>query len=148
MSGTRSPRPIRRPPRNRQQIFSPPLFSYAYELPIFYPLCFDIHPCNGGYGPPHTLRSLRSVTAHSSAQKAAFANPLFSMCCALFHFPYPVSPVFATLTKTAGCVPTIPRMELISLPASSEIGFPLSHSIESPRRTTMRADAHRSEASR
>src|SRR5216684_4411209 len=38
---------------------------------------------------------------------------LFSSGYALFHFPYPVSPVFATLTKTAGCVPTIPILELI-----------------------------------
>src|SRR5216683_4080510 len=38
---------------------------------------------------------------------------LFSNGYALFHFPYPVSPVFATLTKTAGCVPTIPILELI-----------------------------------
>jgi hypothetical protein len=33
------------------QIFSAPLFSYDYKLPIFYPLCFDIHPCNGGCTP-------------------------------------------------------------------------------------------------
>jgi len=30
------------------QIPAAPLFSYTSELPIFYPLCFDIHPCNGG----------------------------------------------------------------------------------------------------
>src|SRR3989442_5817957 len=28
--------------------------------------------------------------------------PLFSYACALFHFPYPVTPLFATLTKTTG----------------------------------------------
>ena len=39
---------------------------------------------------------------------------LFSGACALFHFPYPVSPVFATLTKSAGCVPTIPKLELVT----------------------------------
>src|SRR5258708_1375789 len=38
---------------------------------------------------------------------------LFSNGYALFHFPYPVSSLFATLTKTAGCVPTIPILELI-----------------------------------
>jgi len=27
---------------------------------------------------------------------------MFSVRCALFHFPYPLSPVFATLTKTPG----------------------------------------------
>jgi len=31
------------------QTESPHLFSMSYELPIFYPLCFDIHPCNGGW---------------------------------------------------------------------------------------------------
>src|SRR6266581_7038663 len=29
-------------------------------------------------------------------------DPLFSCSCALFHFPYPVTPLFATLTKTTG----------------------------------------------
>jgi len=27
-----------------------PFFSTTYKLPIFYPLCFDIHACNGGVG--------------------------------------------------------------------------------------------------
>ena len=44
--------------------------------------------------------------------KVLNSRSLFSRACALFHFPYPVSPVFATLTKTAGCVPTIPIVEL------------------------------------
>src|SRR5207249_11978233 len=39
---------------------------------------------------------------------------LFSSGYALFHFPYPLSPLLATLTKTAGCVPTIPRLELVT----------------------------------
>src|SRR5712664_3436505 len=43
-------------------------------------------------------------------------RPLFSIASALFHFPYPVTPLFATLTKTAGCVPTIPKMEHSALP--------------------------------
>jgi len=29
-------------------------------------------------------------------------GPLFSYACALFHFPYPLTPLFATLTKTTG----------------------------------------------
>src|SRR6266481_2869624 len=44
--------------------------------------------------------------------KCCSATPLLSGDSALFHFPYPVSPVFATHTKTAGCVPTIPILEL------------------------------------
>src|SRR6266699_5567545 len=29
-------------------------------------------------------------------------DPLFSCSCTLFHFPYPITPLFATLTKTTG----------------------------------------------
>ena len=42
----------------------------------------------------------------------AYSRPLFSIASALFHFPYPVTPLLATLTKTAGCIPTIPILEL------------------------------------
>src|SRR6266699_7287690 len=41
-------------------------------------------------------------------------SSLFSSGYALFHFPYPLSPLLATLTKTAECVPTIPRLELVT----------------------------------
>ncbi|SRR6266478_3334964 len=34
-----------------------------------------------------------------------------------FQVPYPLSPLFATLTQTAGCVPKIPILETSSLPA-------------------------------
>src|SRR5713101_497141 len=44
--------------------------------------------------------------------KCPSATPFLSGSSALFHFPYSVSPVFATHTKTAGCVPTIPILEL------------------------------------
>src|SRR5713226_602187 len=56
-----------------------------------------------------------------------FSRPLFSSTSALFHFPYPVSPAFATLTKTAGCIPTIPTLERISFrpPAPSPTLYPL-----------------------
>ncbi len=55
-----------------------------------------------------------------------FSRPLFSSTSALFHFPYPVSPAFATLTKTAGCIPTIPTLERISFrpPAPSPAPYP------------------------
>jgi hypothetical protein len=33
---------------------------------------------------------------------------VFSIAYTLFQVPYPVSPLLATLTKTAGCTPTIP----------------------------------------
>src|SRR6267142_2315667 len=44
--------------------------------------------------------------------KCTSATSFLSDSSALFHFPYPVSPVFATHMKTAGCVPTIPILEL------------------------------------
>jgi len=43
--------------------------------------------------------------------RSRFANPLFSSRCALFQVPYLVSPLLGTLTKTAGCVPTLPILE-------------------------------------
>jgi len=32
-------------------------------------------------------------------------RPFFSYACTLFHFPYPLTPLFATLTKTTGVYP-------------------------------------------
>src|SRR6266849_6593555 len=51
-----------------------------------------------------------------SLHKERFRTLLETSASALFHFPYPVTPLFATLTKTAGCVPTIPKMEHSALP--------------------------------
>src|SRR6266568_2141657 len=57
----------------------------------------------------------RMVNLRSAATKGrstfirAKIDPLFSYNCALFHFPYPVSPAFATLTKTAGVWPNSSR---------------------------------------
>ena len=42
----------------------------------------------------------------------AYNRPLFSIASTLFQVPYPVTPLLATLTKTTGCVPTIPILEL------------------------------------
>src|SRR6266850_756060 len=54
------------------------------------------------------------VTRHDS-------RPFLSCVYALFHFPYPATLVFATLTKTAGCVPTIPILELNTLRSTQSI---------------------------
>jgi len=35
----------------------------------------------------------------------------FSCTSAVFHFPYPATPLFAILRKTAGCISTIPILE-------------------------------------
>src|SRR5882724_11513828 len=68
---------------------------------------------------PFSSRSIPlspSIATHTQSSlcdaKCASATSFLSDASALFHFPYPVSPVFATHTKTAGCVPTIPILEL------------------------------------
>ena len=44
-----------------------------------------------------------TVTLHVKPPRNLAKETLFkSMPCALFHFPYPASPLFAALTKTAG----------------------------------------------
>jgi hypothetical protein len=50
--------------------------------------------CLGDYPTRIVVLSERSESKDLTA--------LFSTACALFHFPYPLSPLFATLTKTAG----------------------------------------------
>jgi hypothetical protein len=39
-------------------------------------------------------------------------RPMFSIAYTLFQVTYPVTPLLATLTKTAGCTPKIPILEL------------------------------------
>jgi hypothetical protein len=41
------------------QKFCRPFFSTTYELPIFYPLCFNIHARNGGCTPLAPFRMLQ-----------------------------------------------------------------------------------------
>src|SRR6267142_7226240 len=55
-----------------------------------------------------------SCTISALCCKVRVRNSFLCRTCALFHFPYPVTPVFATHTKTAGCVPTIPILELVA----------------------------------
>src|SRR5229473_3952980 len=64
----------------------------------------------------HTLAPLLHFSDRDEnlVTETPFSRPLFSSTSALFHFPYPASPAFATHTKTAGCVPTIPILELTS----------------------------------
>jgi len=47
--------------RRVHQIHCPPFFSFTYKLPIFYPLCFDIHACNGGVYPPPFVQTPSSL---------------------------------------------------------------------------------------
>ena len=80
-------------------------FSYAYKLPSSQLLSFDILTNAPGVVPPAPPFS---CLAPDLRAESAFANPLFSIGCALFQVPHPVSSLLATLTKTAGCIPTIP----------------------------------------
>jgi hypothetical protein len=48
------------PSLSSHQISAARLFSFTYEFPIFYPLCFDIHACNGGGVPPSQLSNLQT----------------------------------------------------------------------------------------
>src|SRR6266481_7459997 len=72
----------------------------------------------GGVGALRISHPLFLLLSSLLSAKSAFANPLFSIRCALFQVPYPVSPLLATHTKTAGCIPTIPIPELTPSPYS------------------------------
>jgi hypothetical protein len=48
---------------------------------------------------PHLARA---TPAHRPLTPLPHLTPLLPIAYALFHFPYPLSPVFATLTKTTG----------------------------------------------
>src|SRR5438034_11348977 len=70
------------------------VFSATSVISVLIPALLTIRP--------------RMVTLRSAATKGrstfirAKIDPLFSCSCTLFHFPYPVTPLFATLTKTTG----------------------------------------------
>ena len=67
----------------------------------------------GGATLPFLESSLNSFRSHRTFPiKSHFTNRLFSALCVLFQVPYPANPLLATLTKTAGCIPTIPIVEL------------------------------------
>ncbi len=59
---------------------------------------FVCHTCETPQGVHLNVQTFK----HSNSQRIRRSIPSFSSSCALFHFPYGVSPLFATLTKTAG----------------------------------------------
>src|SRR5882672_4783324 len=61
---------------------------------------------------PVALRPLHFRQREKKCIRRQDFPPFFSYSYALFHFPYPVTPLLASLTKPAGCVPTIPILEL------------------------------------
>ena len=54
-------------------------------------------------------------TSRRSNVPTLLQTSLFAIASTLFHFPYPVTPLLATLTKITGCVPTIPILGLNAL---------------------------------
>src|SRR5437899_1548745 len=70
------------------------VFSATSTISVFIPALLTIRP---------SMLTLRSAaTKGRSTFIRAKIDPLFSYACALFHFPYLVTPLFATLTKTTG----------------------------------------------
>src|SRR5258708_29577771 len=57
-----------------------PFFSYTYVEPILQPVCFQIHPCNGGCALSRSCQPSNLPTF----QRVSELSPLFSRSCALF----------------------------------------------------------------
>src|SRR6266404_7733275 len=71
-----------------------------------------------GGGVPRTFRrSALRARCFPSLVTCHFFRPLLSMAYTLFQVPYLLTPLLATLTKTAGCIPTIPILELAVSPS-------------------------------
>jgi len=107
------------PSCDEKPVTATPLIPTDYKCPLAQLLSLHIltnAPGVRGAAHPFLKFYLNSVPSnlHSSslfprfAQKSQRFLPFVFKAYALFHFPYPVSLVFATLTKTAGCIPTIP----------------------------------------
>ena len=69
------------PSLSSHQISAARLFSFTYEFPIFYPLCFDIHACNGGGCTPLPAFQLANVPTFKPSNDPCL---LFSYRYALF----------------------------------------------------------------
>jgi len=83
-------------------------------LCVFRGLCVQI-PC------PYAL----TVTLHNRFPRSrAKTHPFKSAAYALFQVPYPINPLFATLTKTAGCTPTIPILKPSACALINPMPFP------------------------
>jgi hypothetical protein len=89
------------------------LGSHRYKYPLLQPLSFDILTNSRGYGGPSAFS--RHFDVMTFRHSDDFLLRVFNR--SLTHsiqVPYPVNPLLATLTKTAGCTPTIPALELWS----------------------------------
>src|SRR5712664_3375829 len=101
-----------------------PLFRHVTKIPspqlLYFPHLQNVTPVNplesaltktAGWRIP---RSSFSVYRSHSRAKIEFANLFFSIPYALFQVPYPVTLLFATLTKRGGCGGILPKVELYS----------------------------------
>jgi hypothetical protein len=129
-------RPPHFPHRKKKHATAIPLVSDNYECPLAQLLSLHILTnAPGGMGAvlPFLEFYLNSFAKSSFITcHRRFLRPFLSCACALFHFPYPVSPVFATLTKTAGCITTIPILERFGYPERCTGSPPPVASHESP----------------
>jgi hypothetical protein len=74
------------------QIFCRPFFSTTYELPIFYPLCFDIHACNGGGTPLAPFRMLQPHGSPTTGHGSPGTDHNLSVSCQSHCGPTPLVP--------------------------------------------------------
>src|SRR5260370_14714552 len=101
-----------------------PLFRHVTKIPspqlLYFPHLQNVTPVTplesaltktAGWRIP---RSSFSVYRSHSRAKIEFANLFFSIPYALFQVPYPVTLLFATLTKRGGCGGILPKLELYS----------------------------------
>jgi hypothetical protein len=99
-------------PATRVGSHSAPISFHTIPLSPFF-ACLPWQACPPGRASQLSRAQSTDTQSLLCVVKCAPATPFLSRACVLFHFPYPVTPVFATHTKTAGCVPTIPILELV-----------------------------------
>jgi len=106
--------------RDERSVTVTPLVSADYKCPLAQLLSLHIltnTPGVWGSALPFLKFHFNfSLLRGSSRAIRHFFRPFFSCACALFHFPYPVSPLLATLTKTTGVYPNNSHSE--TLPVS------------------------------
>ena len=123
-AGSRLAHPI------RMYILSPPTAEEPKDSPPASLFCTPVHqecltvPLPNGSALFLKIAGVSPYNFHSgnclqdTTPKGHFFRPFLSAAYTFFQAPYPISPVFATHTKTAACIPTIPILELFQLSGS------------------------------
>src|SRR5260370_37298579 len=104
---------------NNLQVITDISYQYAIMVSLSRHDCsVPCEPCAPATRSFYLVQYLHACPSYFLTSRSRCTVLKFRSLCpsryALFHFPYPVSPVFATLAKTAGCVPTIPALVLTS----------------------------------